>query len=62
MGWYDLSDIMKYPGTSCVALCDIDSGILSNRAAEAEKNKRETLVAMAQTSGEAPAAEATAEA
>lgn len=31
-------------------------------AAEAEKNKRETLVAMAQTSGEAPAAEATAEA
>lgn len=38
MGWYDLSDIMRYPGTSCVALCDIDSGILSNRAAEAEKN------------------------
>ena len=38
MGWHDLSDIMRYPGTSCVALCDIDSGILSNRAAEAEKN------------------------
>ena len=38
MGWYDLSDIMRYPGASCVALCDIDSGILANRAAEAEKN------------------------
>ncbi|MBO7466578.1 MAG: Gfo/Idh/MocA family oxidoreductase [Bacteroidaceae bacterium] len=38
MGWHDLSDIMRYPGTSCVALCDIDSGILSSRAAEAEKN------------------------
>ena len=38
MGWHDLSDIMRYPGTSCVALCDIDSRILSNRAAEAEKN------------------------
>ena len=38
MGWHDLSDIMRYPGTSCVALCDIDSSILSNRAAEAEKN------------------------
>ena len=38
MGWYDLSDIMRYPGTSCVALCDIDSGILSKRAAEADKN------------------------
>ena len=36
MGWYDLCDIMQYPGTSCVALCDIDSGILSNRAAEEE--------------------------
>ena len=38
MGWHDLSDIMRHPGTSCVALCDIDSGILSKRAAEAEKN------------------------
>ena len=38
MGWYDLADIMRYPGTACVALCDIDSGILQNRAGEAEKN------------------------
>ena len=38
MGWHDLSDIMRYPDTSCVALCDIDNNILQNRAAEAEKN------------------------
>ena len=38
MGWHDLSDIMRQPGTSCVALCDIDQGILERRAAEAEKN------------------------
>lgn len=38
MGWHDLSDIMRHPNTACVALCDIDNGILSARAAEAEKN------------------------
>ena len=32
MGWYDLSDIMQHPGTSCVALCDIDNNILESRA------------------------------
>ena len=37
MGWYDLTDIMNHPGVNCIALCDIDSGILENRAAEAEK-------------------------
>ena len=37
MGWYDLEDIMHHPGVNCVALCDIDRGILENRAAEAEK-------------------------
>ena len=38
MGWYDLCDIMHHPTARCVALCDIDSGILASRAAEAEKN------------------------
>ena len=38
MGWYDLCDIMHHPAARCVALCDIDSGILASRAAEAEKN------------------------
>ncbi len=37
MGWYDLTDMMKHPGVNCVGLCDIDSKILENRAAEAEK-------------------------
>lgn len=38
MGWYDLSDIMKSEGVKCVALCDVDQGILDAKAAEAEKN------------------------
>lgn len=38
MGWANLSDTMNHPGLNCIALCDIDSGILNNRAAEAEKN------------------------
>jgi predicted dehydrogenase len=38
MGWYDLTDIMKSDNVKCIALCDIDSKILSDRAAEAEKN------------------------
>ena len=37
MGWYDLEDIMRHTGVNCVALCDIDRGILENRAAEAEQ-------------------------
>ena len=37
MGWADLSDIMKHPDVQCVALCDVDQGILTNRTAEAER-------------------------
>ena len=37
MGWYDLTDLMNHPGMYCAALCDIDQGILTKRAADAEK-------------------------
>ena len=37
MGWYDLTDIMNHPNMYCAALCDIDQGILANRADEAQK-------------------------
>ena len=37
MGWSDLSDIMRHPDVQCVALCDVDQGILTNRTAEAER-------------------------
>ena len=36
MGWYDLTDIMNHPNMYCAALCDIDQGILANRADEAQ--------------------------
>ena len=32
MGMYDLSDHLKQPGIECVALCDVDSNILGERA------------------------------
>ena len=38
MGWSNLRDTMNHPGLNCIGLCDIDSNILANRAAEAEKN------------------------
>ena len=38
MGWNNLRDTMNHPGLNCIGLCDIDSNILANRAAEAEKN------------------------
>ncbi|QBA64529.1 Gfo/Idh/MocA family protein [Muriicola soli] len=34
MGWANLSSFLKIPGTSCVALCDVDSSLLENRAGE----------------------------
>jgi len=37
MGWADLSDALIYPNVRCVALCDIDSKVLADRAAELEK-------------------------
>lgn len=45
MGWADLTSMLKTPGVSCVALCDVDSNVLNKRAAELEKNtgKRVTL-------------------
>lgn len=37
MGWADLSSFLKNPGTSCVALCDVDSKLLEERANELER-------------------------
>ena len=37
MGWADLTSLLKHPGVACLALCDVDSNILSSRAAELEK-------------------------
>lgn len=37
MGWAGLSETIKHPGVDCIALCDVDSNILNNRAAELEK-------------------------
>lgn len=37
MGWSDLSDALRRPEVRCIALCDIDRGVLENRAAELEK-------------------------
>ena len=37
MGWSDLSDFLVLPNTECAALCDIDSNVLNNRAAEIAK-------------------------
>jgi predicted dehydrogenase len=39
MGWGDLADLMLHKEVECVALCDIDQGILNNRAAEMEKSQ-----------------------
>lgn len=37
MGWADLTTILKIPGTNLVALCDVDSNVLSKRMAELAK-------------------------
>lgn len=37
MGWADLSSFLKNADTTCVALCDVDAGLLEKRAAEIEK-------------------------
>jgi predicted dehydrogenase len=34
MGWADLSAALKNPAARCVALCDVDRGVLDKRAAE----------------------------
>jgi len=36
MGWANLSSFLKNKGTTCIALCDIDSVLLGNRAEELE--------------------------
>ena len=37
MGWSNLTSILRHPGVSCVALCDVDSNVLNNRAADLAK-------------------------
>src|ERR1043166_199280 len=37
MGWYNLTDHLKFPEVECVALCDVDENVLNKRAAEVEK-------------------------
>ncbi len=36
MGWADLSSFLKNKGTTCIALCDVDSVLLEKRAEEVE--------------------------
>lgn len=36
MGWADLSSFLKNKGTTCIALCDVDSILLEKRAEEIE--------------------------
>jgi len=31
MGWYDLEDLLKQPDVECLALCDVDKGVLEER-------------------------------
>jgi predicted dehydrogenase len=38
-GWSDLSEFLKHPEVECLALCDIDEGVLNRRAANVEKIK-----------------------
>src|ERR1700754_2104651 len=37
MGWYNLTNHLKFPEVECVALCDVDENVLNKRAAELEK-------------------------
>ena len=36
MGWGDYAEFFKFPEADCVALCDIDEGVLQKRAADFE--------------------------
>jgi predicted dehydrogenase len=38
-GWSDLSEFLKHTEVECLALCDIDEGVLNRRAANVEKIK-----------------------
>src|SRR5688572_2681693 len=37
MGWYNLTDHLKFPEVECAALCDVDENVLNRRADELEK-------------------------
>src|SRR3546814_11009407 len=37
MGWHDLMDFLRHKEVRCLALCDIDEGILTSRATELAK-------------------------
>src|SRR3546814_15543597 len=37
MGWHDLMDFRRHKEVRCLALCDIDEGILTSRATELAK-------------------------
>jgi predicted dehydrogenase len=37
MGWYNLTDFLKQPDTECVALCDIDQGVLNDKSEQLQK-------------------------
>ena len=39
MGWSNLNDFLIHPDVDCIALCDIDRGILEGRASELEKRR-----------------------
>jgi len=37
MGWFNLTDHLKFSEVECVALCDVDENVLNKRASELEK-------------------------
>ncbi|MBC7920486.1 MAG: Gfo/Idh/MocA family oxidoreductase [Ferruginibacter sp.] len=37
MGWANLTSILRHPGVSCIALCDVDRTVLHSRAADLAK-------------------------
>jgi predicted dehydrogenase len=39
MGFSDLSEFLNHPEVECLALCDIDEGVLNRRAADVEKKR-----------------------
>lgn len=41
MGWANLMALLKQPHVQCVALCDVDEGVLDQRIAELKKRKIE---------------------
>ncbi|MDR2498112.1 MAG: Gfo/Idh/MocA family oxidoreductase [Tannerellaceae bacterium] len=43
MGWGDLADMLLNPEVECIALCDVDTNILGNRAAELKKSHDRSL-------------------